>query len=73
MMSNMLEFEMLTIEEVSTLLKMGESTIRKQVAYGRFPRHVKIGGACRWEKQTLIDWVRAGCPPVIGSGKQPLR
>ena len=48
--------KLLNIQEISDLLGVKPSTVRKWVHLGFIP-HVKLGRAVRFEKTTLEKWV----------------
>ena len=48
--------KLLTVHEISNLLEVKPSTIRKWVHLEFIP-HVKLGGAVRFDKQTVENWI----------------
>lgn len=48
--------KLLNIDEISDLLGVKPSTVRKWVHLGFIP-HVKLGRAVRFEKKTIEEWV----------------
>jgi excisionase family DNA binding protein len=55
---------LVTAREAAGLLRVGESTWHRLVAAGKAPRPVKVGGATRWRRADLLEWLDAGCPDV---------
>jgi predicted DNA-binding transcriptional regulator AlpA len=55
--------ELLTdIRGVASLLTRSERSCRDDLAAGRLPAPLKLGGSTRWRVAELRDWVAAGCP-----------
>ena len=52
------ENAVMTVREVSEYLKLAESTIYKLVEEGKVPGCRKIGGAWRFSRKRLEEWVR---------------
>ena len=50
------EIELLTITEVSKLLKMKESKIRNAIFKRQIP-YLKIGGLVRFRRDQLLSWL----------------
>lgn len=48
--------KLLTVHEISDLLGVKPSTVRKWVHLGFIP-HVKLGRAVRFEKKAIEEWV----------------
>ena len=48
--------KLLNIQEISDLLGVKPSTVRKWVHLGFIP-HVKLGRAVRFDKKVIEDWV----------------
>lgn len=48
--------DVLTVREVSTYLKIAESTVYKLAQSGKLPGR-KIGGNWRFSRQALLDWL----------------
>jgi predicted DNA-binding transcriptional regulator AlpA len=43
---------------------ISQRSIDRLVSCGKFPRPVKIGGRCLWDRAKLGEWIRTGCPRV---------
>ena len=39
-------------------------SIDRLVSCGKFPPPVRLGGRILWDRQRLIEWVKAGCPRI---------
>ena len=53
---------LLTVKDVKTLTKLGESTIWRYVDEEKIPRPVRIGKAVRWRTSEIAAWIDNGCP-----------
>jgi excisionase family DNA binding protein len=53
---------LLSASTVAELLEVDRATVTRWAASGRLPRSMKIGGARRWARAELEEWVAAGCP-----------
>ena len=49
--------KLLTVDEAANLLAVKCSTIRKWTHIGFIP-YVKLGGAVRFQRQAIADWVK---------------
>ncbi len=47
-----------------TLCGLSKSSWYKNLSAGRVPRPVKIGGALRWRRRELEEWIASGCPAL---------
>ena len=56
---------LLTAEQARTLCSLSKSAWYKALANGKIPSAVRIGGALRWRRDELLDWIAAGCPPRV--------
>ncbi len=56
--------ELLTTREAAKLLGIGERTLWRHSRSGAAPAPVAIGGAVRYRRTEILDWIAAGCPPV---------
>jgi excisionase family DNA binding protein len=56
--------ELLTTPEAAKLLNIGERTLWRHSRSGLAPAPMKIGGAVRYRRQELLDWIASGCPRV---------
>ena len=54
---------LLTSDELAGLLRVSRRCLERWAAAGRVPGRVQLPGrAIRWNRQTVIDWIVAGCP-----------
>jgi excisionase family DNA binding protein len=49
--------KLLTVDELSGMLRISKSTIYRWVHYGFVP-HVKLGGAVRFDEASVQSWLR---------------
>lgn len=55
---------MMDVEAVATMLTVSTRHVYRLADSGRMPRPVKLGGAVRWDRQSITDWIDAGCPSM---------
>jgi excisionase family DNA binding protein len=58
--------ELLTTREAAKLLGIGERTLWRHSRSGAAPAPVAIGGAVRYRRSEILDWIAAGCPRIDG-------
>jgi len=58
--------ELLKLPEAAKLCGVGKRTLWRWSHAGRAPSPVRIGGAVRWRRGELVEWIAAGCPRVDG-------
>ncbi|WP_049785074.1 helix-turn-helix domain-containing protein [Desulfotalea psychrophila] len=51
--------ELLTIDEVSNILKISAGTLRNWRSLGHGPSYIKVGGAVRYEKTAIIQFTQS--------------
>ena len=56
--------ELLTTAEAARLLGIGERTFWRHSRSGAAPAAVRIGGAVRYRRSELLEWVKNGCQRV---------
>ena len=56
--------ELLTAAESAEMTGVGKRTWWRYVGSGRAPAPVRLGGAVRWRRSELAEWIAAGCPRV---------
>ena len=61
--------ELLTTREAAKLLGIGERTLWRHSRSGAAPAPVTIGGAVRYRRSEILDWIAAGCPRVNGRAR----
>lgn len=54
---------LLTAGQVAHLLQIGERTLWRLASSGGVIPPVRIGGATRWRRDAVEEWIAAGCPP----------
>lgn len=54
---------LLTAQQVADLLQISPRTLWRYVSSSQIIRPVKIGGATRWRRVAVQQWIDAGCPP----------
>jgi excisionase family DNA binding protein len=57
------------VRAVAVLLACSPRHVYRLADAGRMPPPLKLGSLVRWERQTVEDWVRAGCPTCRKSPK----
>lgn len=55
---------MLHVGGVAAMLGVSERHVYRLADAGKMPRPIKLGGANRWDRLTLEQWVSDGCPSV---------
>lgn len=55
---------LMTVEAVASMLAISTRHVYRLADSGRMPRPVKLGGANRWNRDTLEAWINDGCPEV---------
>lgn len=53
---------LLTIEDVARMLSVSTRTVRRLRQEGRIPQPLIVGRSVRWNRETLMQWIGAGCP-----------
>ena len=49
--------------ETAKFLRIGKHTLRRWRSLGKPPRYTKLGGAVRYSRQDLIDFIKDGLRP----------
>ena len=62
--NNEVQAELLTAVQASALINVGKRTWWRYVTSGKAPDPIRIGGAVRWRRADLLNWIDEGCPPV---------
>jgi predicted DNA-binding transcriptional regulator AlpA len=60
------ESEMLTANEVATMLAIGVRSVWRKSQDGRLPPPIKMTGSTRWSKSTIRDWIAEQAKVVRG-------
>ena len=56
--------ELLTKKQLASRTKFSLRTIDRKIAEGAFPKGLKLGGAVRWRKAEIDQWIAGGCQRV---------
>jgi excisionase family DNA binding protein len=48
--------------DLAQALSVSRATVQRWRHSGRIPRPVHIGGAVRWSRDEVEQWIAAGCP-----------
>lgn len=55
---------LLDVAAVADLLGVSTRHVYRMADGGRMPRPVKLGGANRWDRIAIENWIADGCRPV---------
>jgi len=55
--------ELLSVDDVATLLRCSPRHIYRLADRGHMPRPVKLGALVRWSRRSVLEWVYDGCRP----------
>jgi predicted DNA-binding transcriptional regulator AlpA len=44
------------------MLDRSEASLERDLAAGRLPTPVRLGGSRKWRRAEILAWVAAGCP-----------
>jgi excisionase family DNA binding protein len=53
---------LLTAGQVAQLIQVSPRTLWRLVSSNKVVRPVKVGGATRWRRAMVEQWIAAGCP-----------
>lgn len=56
---------LLDVRGVAELLGCSPRHVYRLADAGRMPRPVRLGGLVRWSRDSICEWVTAGCPKVL--------
>jgi prophage regulatory protein len=56
--------ELLTAAEAAEVAGVAKRSWWRYVSSGKAPAPVRLGGAVRWRRSELAEWIQAGCPRV---------
>lgn len=59
---------LLAVDDVAAMLGVSARHVYRLSDVGRMPRPVKLGGAVRWDRVSISDWIAAGCPDAAKRG-----
>ena len=64
--------ELLSVEDVATLLRCSPRHIYRLADRGHMPRPVKRGALVRWSRRSVLEWVYDGCRPRRSAKSAPI-
>lgn len=53
---------LLDVRAVSALLDCSTRHVYRLADAGRMPPPLRLGALVRWNRQSILDWIAAGCP-----------
>jgi prophage regulatory protein len=56
--------ELLTAAEAAEVAGVAKRSWWRYVSSGKAPAPVRLGGAVRWRRGELAEWIQAGCPRI---------
>ena len=56
---------LLTAADLGAILGVHRATVWTWHAGGKIPMPVRIGGATRWRRREIEQWIEAGAPPRV--------
>ena len=56
--------ELLTAAESAEMAGVAKRSWWRYVSSGKAPAPIRLGGAVRWRRSELAEWIAAGCPRV---------
>jgi excisionase family DNA binding protein len=59
---------LLNIRDVAQMLRVSPRHVYRLCDAGRMPRPIRLGGAIRWDRDVIVEWIAAGCPAVDARG-----
>ncbi len=58
---------LLDVDAVAAMCGESGRHVYRLADSGRMPRPIRLGGAVRWDRTTIEQWIAAGCPSVATS------
>ena len=58
--------ELLRVNDVASMCGVSVRHIYRLSVAGQMPKPMKLGGATRWRRPELEQWIAAGCPKRWG-------
>ena len=55
---------LLNAKQVATLLGISVSSFYSMRSCGRIPLPTRLGRSVRWNRQEILNWIEADCPPL---------
>jgi prophage regulatory protein len=56
--------QLLSAAESAEMAGVAKRSWWRYVSSGKAPAPVRLGGAVRWRRSELAEWIQAGCPRV---------
>jgi prophage regulatory protein len=60
---------LLNVDDVAAMLGVSGRHVYRLADAGKMPRPFKLGGAVRWDRLAIADWIASGCPQVSKGNK----
>jgi excisionase family DNA binding protein len=60
---------LLDVRAVAKMLNCSPRHVYRLADAGRMPAPIKLGSLVRWSRQSLEEWLAAGCKPVRTAGR----
>lgn len=54
--------QLITAKQLGLLLALSKRQVFRLNACGKIPNPIRIGGAVRWDFQTISEWISMDCP-----------
>ncbi len=61
---------LLDVGAVAALLGVSSRHVYRLADGGRMPRPLRLGGARRWDRAAIDDWIASGCPAMNSTTKR---
>jgi excisionase family DNA binding protein len=55
---------LMTKSQLAETLKLSKRSIDRHIAEGKLPSGFLLGGARRWSRSEIDEWIACGCPVV---------
>jgi predicted DNA-binding transcriptional regulator AlpA len=62
--ANAAEPMLITADEFAGLMQISTRTLWRLRSAGLVPDPVRVGGAVRWSRERVTEWIAAGCPSL---------
>ena len=53
-----------TVHDVADVLCVSDRPVYRLKDAGKMPQPIRLGSAVRWDMESVMDWITAGCPPL---------
>ena len=53
---------LVTKRQLADVLNLSTRSIDRKIAEGKLPKGILLGGARRWRKALIDEWIAGGCP-----------